>query len=102
MNVQTSITNKLSYGFTQKTGQQNKTSLQDQIRAEIKVPPLSSINATVIGHRMEVDIPYSATLVTTYSDGSTSERPVSGVYNNVETGRFRIQYGAARPLDKTR
>ena len=90
-----SVSASFKAGFSYTAGSSSTKSKQDQVRAEIKVPAHSSIKATVVGTTVRIDVPYSADLVTTYDDGSTSTKKVSGVYTDVETTRFVVRYDPA-------
>ena len=92
------VSTSLKTGFSYTAGSSSSETKQDQIRAEITVPPHSSIKATVVGTTVKIDVPYTADLVTTYKNGSKSTKKVSGVYTDVETTRFVVEYAAAEHL----
>ncbi|XP_072050652.1 natterin-2-like [Amphiura filiformis] len=90
--VSTSVSASITTGFEYTAGSSEKKSISDSLEASIKVPPYSSVIALATGRILKIDVPYSADLVTTYEDGSTQTKQVTGVYTGVETTRFRIQY----------
>ncbi|XP_064635651.1 uncharacterized protein LOC135492890 [Lineus longissimus] len=96
----TSVGNQLTKGFTQNAGQTNMTSRSDEIRATVRVEPYSSVNVTVIGFRIEVDVSYTADLVTEYTDGRTDTQQITGIYRNVDSSEAYVEYGEQIPLKK--
>uniref|UniRef100_A0A3Q3MEW1 Uncharacterized protein n=1 Tax=Mastacembelus armatus TaxID=205130 RepID=A0A3Q3MEW1_9TELE len=56
------------------------------LSVEIIVPPNHSCTARMLGHKYKIDIPFTARLTRTYSDGTTTWRSVSGTYSGVQVG----------------
>jgi hypothetical protein len=56
------------------------------------------VNVTVVGFRIEVDVSYTAELVTDYTDGRRETVPVAGIYRNVDSSEAYIEYGEQLPL----
>mgnify|MGYP003571974019 FL=1 len=96
--LSTAVTTSIKTGFTYEQGKTLSKKQTDSITAEVEVPPHSSVKVSIVGHRMEINVPYKADLVTTYKDGSTSRKQTTGTMTNVSVGKFRVQYGNATPL----
>ena len=89
--VGTSVTSSLSAGFSTTSGTVETTEVTDSIEAGVDVPPGKTYEIKIVGHSMQIDVPYEATLVTTYNDGSTKEERTTGIFVGVETNQFRVQ-----------
>ena len=84
---------------TQTWGESTTESKTDTIEVEITVQPMSQKTATVVSNRYIADIPYTATLITTYADGSIGVRDdYSGVYRGVQVNEVRVVLDEDVPL----
>jgi len=90
--VKTSLENSIEKGFTVTHGSTNWTTITDSQQAETTVPGRKMQTISIIGRNMEIDIPYSADLVTTYTDGVTRTRKTEGIFLGVETNQFEVNY----------
>jgi hypothetical protein len=96
LSVSASVSTTLSSGYSFTAGKNTQKSMADSFEAEIVVPPYSSINVSILGHIVKLNIPFTADMVTTYTDGSTRTKYVTGMYKSVESGHFRVSYSAAQ------
>jgi hypothetical protein len=94
----TSVSTEITIGYSREAGTSKSEGKEDSISVSITVPARSSITATVVGHRMKADIPFTADMVTIYKNGIVRTIRTSGVYNNLETSHFKVQYSNAKPL----
>lgn len=90
--VSTAITRSIEAGFESTVDEVTETSHTDSIEAKMDVDPGQQCEMVVIGNVMNIDVPYSATILTEYDDGSVDEERTEGVFSGVETSRFRVQY----------
>ncbi|XP_026176934.1 natterin-3-like [Mastacembelus armatus] len=67
-------------------GQTHSEEIGHSLSVEIIVPPNHSCTARMLGHKYKIDIPFTARLTRTYSDGTTTWRSVSGTYSGVQVG----------------
>eukprot|EP00798_Chlamydomonas_sp_ICE-L_P010548 gene10548-12199_t len=83
------------------SGFQEISGWSDEAQAQVDVPASKKQEVIVVGRRGKTDIPYTATLVTTFDDGTTSEEEDSGVLSAVSYGSWDIQYPDTQPADKS-
>jgi len=86
LGVEASITS----GFTTTSGTVKTEEFQHQIQGSITLQPGQRGLLEVVGHKKTVDIPYTATLVTTLDDGEESRESITGTIHGVETNQFRV------------
>ena len=84
------------------TGETVTKTKQDQIRATVSILPKSSKTAVVTATRYVVDVPFTATLVAEYYDG-TKSRPQTykGKYKGVQVSDVHVLYNPDVPLSST-
>ena len=99
--IGTEITTSVIHGWTATAGFISRTKERTYpATPTIMVPPLSTVTAVISGNVVQVDIPFTADLTTTYkNENRSTATPISGVYTVVETGRFTITY--ERPLGRS-
>ncbi len=86
-----------SYSYTWGgTVEEEKT---DKATMTMEVPGRSQMTGTVAGKRYTVDVPYTATLVVEYYDGTKATSVINGVYRGVTVAEIEIQYSPATPLE---
>ena len=97
--LSSSVAASITTGFTYEASTSDTVTSTDQVTAQIDVPGHSSIQATITGHQIDTDIPYTATLETSYAGTTmTQYTPVSGIYTNIHISTYDVSYGAAKPL----
>ena len=96
-----STTRSLNTGFETMSGSSNTETITDSVSVAIKVPAHSQVSATVVAHHMNIDVPYTADLVTIYTDGSRTTEKESGVFYGVECNQFRVVYDDFSPLPQS-
>lgn len=92
--VGTEVSTSITKGWEYTAGSSTTTERTFSVTPTIIVPAASSTSAIISGSVVKIDIPYTADLVKTFEDGTTFSSPTSGVYSDVETGRFTITYEA--------
>ena len=93
--VTTSITAKYEYT----TGGSRKETKTDSTTAKIQVQPGSSIVATVAAKRYTMDVPFRATVIPEFTDGSTGAAfTYEGVYEGVQVNDVTVTYGPDVPI----
>jgi hypothetical protein len=96
--LSTSVERSLKYGYTYTAGKSSTDSKTDSVTANLVVEGHKSKKAVVVGHRMKIDVPYTAVLVTKYKGGGEGKKKIKGVYSNVDFSNFRVRYEASTPL----
>ena len=92
------IQGSFKYGYRYTAGETKSERKSDALTANVEVPGRSSVKMLIIGHRMNIDVPYTATLEITYEDKTIDTKRITGHYNNVNYANFRVQYEEATPL----
>lgn len=87
-----STTASIEAGFESSMGEVTTEAHSDSIEAGMEVDPGQQCEMVVVGSVMNIDVPYSATLLTIYDDGSVEREGTEGIFSGVETSQFRIQY----------
>uniref|UniRef100_A0A8C9Z4Q5 Natterin-3 n=1 Tax=Sander lucioperca TaxID=283035 RepID=A0A8C9Z4Q5_SANLU len=85
-----------TFGFTKGTTHTESTTHTDSVEAEI--PPNHSCRVSMVGHRYEEDIPYTARLSRTYRNGETSWTSISGTYKSVQMVEVRAVVDRCEPI----
>ncbi len=81
-------------------GESITTSHTDTISAEITVQPGSQKTATIVSTRYVADVPYTATLITFYADGTRGTRNnYEGVYRGAQIDEVRVVLDEDVPLE---
>lgn len=71
----------------------------DSIEVEITVQVKSSKIAEIVGNRYTIDVPYTATLITNYADGTSGKRyDLEGVFHGVQVNDVRVIFHEDVPL----
>ncbi|XP_062395729.1 natterin-4-like [Sardina pilchardus] len=89
------VTVSLAYG---RSKSQAVTQSQE---VSVRVPPGHSCVVKMIGRKMEVEIPFQASVTKTYQDGTVQQSTVSGVYTGVQVGEVIVEVDACDPLGTT-
>jgi len=92
--VKTETTTTIEQGFEKEVGESETETIENEVAATITIPPHHNCDLTVVGQLLEIDVPYTADLITKYTDGTEKSSPTSGIFNGVETTHFHVQYGA--------
>ncbi|KAJ8027328.1 Natterin-2 [Holothuria leucospilota] len=74
--IGTSFTSSYSYGESHTT---SETTVQE---VSVDLPAYSAVKVSMIAKETDVNVPYTATLKTVYTDKGSYQRNVSGVYRN--------------------
>ena len=94
------VTLSVTTTSTQSWGESITTSKTDTIEVEITVQPMSQKTATVVSTRYTADIPYTATLITVYADGTKGVREnYTGVYRGAHIDEVRVVLDEDIPLE---
>ncbi|KAJ8042094.1 Natterin-3 [Holothuria leucospilota] len=94
------VTVSVAASFSQEWGSSSTKTFSDTIEIEVTVKPHSQKAAVVVGNRYTMDIPYTATLITEYEDGSRGVRNnFKGVFRGVQVNEIRVVYEADVPLN---
>eukprot|EP00798_Chlamydomonas_sp_ICE-L_P006155 gene6155-2767_t len=83
------------------TESQETSSWSDVAQAQVDVPAFKKQEVIVVGSQGKTDIPYTATLVTTFDDGTTAEEEDRGVLSAVSYGTWDITYPETKQADKS-
>ena len=76
---QSTVTASLNVTNTFGTERKNTEETKESIAAKLIVPPLKKKGAYVEGVIEKIEVPWTATAVTTYKDGTTSFETIGGV-----------------------
>ncbi len=83
----------------QTTGKSVTESHSDTFEVEVPVQPNSQKTVTVVSNRYVADVPYTATLVTEYADGTRTVRyDYKGVYHGANIAEVRAVVEKDVPL----
>ncbi|KAK9522040.1 hypothetical protein VZT92_018533 [Zoarces viviparus] len=85
-----------TFQFTK--GTTHTESKEHNVAVECKVPPNHSCTVSMVGYKYEADIPYTARLTRTYSNGETRETSISGTYKRVQVMEVRSVVDRCEPL----
>ncbi|KAK2838090.1 hypothetical protein Q5P01_015302 [Channa striata] len=61
------------------------------ISVELKVPPNHQCKVLMMGQKFKVNVPFTARLSRTYSDGKTRSVSITGTYDSVQVGEVNAQ-----------
>ncbi|PIK55310.1 hypothetical protein BSL78_07782 [Apostichopus japonicus] len=93
------VTVSTTASYSHEWGGAETKSHSDTISVQTTVQPRSSKAAIIVGNRYTADVPYEATLITVYDDGSRSTNShFRGVYRGVQVNEIRVTYEADIPL----
>ena len=70
----------------------------DKAVMTMTVPGHSQMTGTVAGKRYTIDVPYKATLIKEYYDGTRATSDINGVYKGVTVGEINVEYSPASHL----
>lgn len=90
--AKTAITASMEAGFSSSMGEVKSKTHSDSLEAIMEVGPNKQCEMVVVGNVMNLDVPFSADIITEYDDGSTSSKKTTGIFTGVETSQFRVQY----------
>jgi len=94
------VTVSVSASYEHEWGGSTAETFTDTIEVEVAVQPRSQKEAVIVGNRYTTDIPYTATLITEYEDGSRGVRNnYKGVFRGVQVNEIRVIYEADVPLN---
>lgn len=68
------------------------------ITTEQEVPATHSCQVSMLGHKYQADIPFTARLRRTYRNGETRWTSISGTFNTVRVGEVEVDVGACKPI----
>ncbi|KAM6943780.1 natterin-3-like isoform 1-T1 [Lycodopsis pacificus] len=68
------------------------------VAVECKVPSNYSCGVNMVGYKYGADIPYTARLTRTYSNGDTTWTSISGTYKGVQMGEVRAVVDPCEPV----
>ncbi|KAJ8042166.1 Natterin-3 [Holothuria leucospilota] len=93
------VTVSTTASFSHEWGGSTTKSYTDSVSVQVSVQPRSQKSAVIVGNRYTMDIPYTATLITEYEDGSRGVRNnYRGVFRGVQVNEIRVVYEADVPL----
>ncbi|XP_075935008.1 natterin-3-like [Anarhichas minor] len=69
-----------------------------RVSVQHDVPPNQSCSVSMVGHKYEADIPYTARLSRTYSNRETTWTSISGTYKGVQIGEVRSVVEPCEPV----
>ena len=84
-----SVTVTTSYGQTFETSR----AVSDTMTVNIVIPGGKTTSAWVVGRKDTMDVPFTATVRYTYTDGTTSEGSISGEYKGMTIVDVEATYG---------
>merc|ERR1712136_235107 len=73
------------------TGEAHHVTKTSSLEAKMKVPAKMQCEAQIVGTKRVMDIPYSATIIEIYDDGTEGRRRrIEGIFTDLETRDFRV------------
>jgi hypothetical protein len=89
---QSTITTSLNVTTTVGTDRKKTEETDDSVEVVLKVPSKSKMGAYVEGSIQKVEVPWTATIITTYKDGSQNVDTIGGIFSNsqVRIHIFRV------------
>lgn len=79
---QSTVTTSLNVTTTVGTDRKKTEETENSITVELRVPSKSKMGVYVKGSTQRVDVPWSATAITTYKDGSQSFETIGGIFSD--------------------
>merc|ERR1712136_144666 len=93
-----SVTASLEVGYETRTGEAHHVTKTSSLEAKMKVPAKMQCEAQIVGTKRVMDIPYSATIIEIYDDGTEGRRRrIEGIFTDLETRDFRVIYKECTP-----
>jgi adenosyl cobinamide kinase/adenosyl cobinamide phosphate guanylyltransferase len=93
------VTVSVTASYSHEWGGSETEARTDTISAQIEVQPKSQKTVVIVGNRYTMDVPYSATLITEYVDGTRAVRNnYRGVYKGVQVNDVQVVYEEDIPL----
>ncbi len=68
------------------------------VAASVAVPPHRATSVSIEARRVEVDVPFTATVAETKGDRMLRRRTREGVFRHVQVSDFHVVYGSFQPL----
>ncbi|XP_028434989.1 natterin-3-like [Perca flavescens] len=84
------------------TGITHSESTTHNVAVEVNIPPNHSCCVSLVGYKYTADIPYTARLKRTYTNGKTSLTSISGTYRSVQIGEVRGVVDRSTPVPNAR
>jgi len=85
-----------SYSYT--WGETKSTTKVVGQTVSANIPANRQMKVTFVAQRASMDVPYSATFVTEFSNGTKKEEYITGVYKGVCVSALTVEYGKDVPL----
>ncbi|XP_028434305.1 natterin-3-like [Perca flavescens] len=85
-----------TFGFTKGTTHTESSTHTDSV--EVEIPPNHTCRVSMVGHKYEEDIPYTARLKRTYRNGKTTWASISGTYKSVQMAEIRVVVDRCEPI----
>lgn len=84
--------------FSVNSGMSTSQTVDHEVSLEVVIPPNESCTVKMVGSKMKVDIPYTATLSRTYNSAGTRYTTITGLYKGVEVGGIRAVVERCIPI----
>lgn len=92
VDISTQLTTSIEAGFSTTMGSTISETKSDEIQLDINAGPRLSCEVTISGTQMNIDVPYTATLVTIFDNGSEKRENIDGIFSGVETDKVHANY----------
>lgn len=79
-------------------GTSHTESISHTVTVSVSVPPNHSCRVRMEGKKFKLDVPFTARLSRTYSNGKTAWTSITGTYNGVGMGEIRAVVERCKPL----
>ncbi|XP_078106005.1 natterin-3-like [Sander vitreus] len=100
MSASIEVSAETTLQFTKGTTHTQSTT--HSVSVETNIPPNHSCRVSMVGHKYEADIPYTARLKRTYRNGKTTWTSISGTYKSVQMGEVRGVVDRCEPVPNAR
>ncbi|WP_411025525.1 hypothetical protein, partial [Salmonella sp. s55004] len=81
---------EVSYSY--EWGEKLTTTITRSISADYDVAPYSIETISILAERYVIDVPYTADLITVYSNGAETSESISGTYREASASRITTNY----------
>ena len=93
------VTVSVTASFSYTTGESATETKSDQIRVTVQVLPRSKKTAVITATRYVVDVPYSATVIPEFHDGTTgAPYTFEGIYRGTQVNDIQVIFKPDVPL----
>ncbi len=69
-----------------------------RVKFPVTVPARKVLQASLLGTKATIDIPYTATMVAYHQNKEVDRKQVTGVFKNTKTFSYSPQWGTPRPV----